>query len=216
VRYQIRVKPLNRVFRAASELDALVARVAVLYEDLRLENVAASEASIPALDASGSDLRRFYFVRRSIATVREFAEALKMLDEHAEFPQVRVRFDAPSRRMWEKSLRFFERWDRHLRDIRNDFGGHFGYPPARFAMDHLHEGAVTFEYAADRARQRGNVRFKFAGEIVAIGMRRHARAEAAADHFRLMFRLALAGFGHSARCAQILAVYDLWPRFAGG
>ena len=215
VRYQIRVKPLNRVFRTASEIDARVARVAVLYEDLRLENLAASEESIPKLDASGTDLRRFYFIRRSIGTVREFAEALEMLHQHAHFDEVKSRFDADARRMWDKSVRFFQRRDKDLRDIRNDFGGHFGYRPAWFAINHLHDGPVIFEYAADRGRQRGNVRFKFAGEIVAIGMRRHARADNPVDHFRLMFRLALAGFGHAARCAQILAVYDLWPRFRG-
>ena len=66
---------------AGSEYDAKVARVAVLYEDLRLENLAASEPSIPKLDASGADLRQFYFIRRSVATVREFAEALSMLEE---------------------------------------------------------------------------------------------------------------------------------------
>jgi hypothetical protein len=213
MRYRIRVKRMNQLFRRGSEYDAKVARVAVLYEDLRLENIAASEASIPRLDGSGADLRQFYFIRRSIATVREFAEAVAMLNDDPDFVNLKERFDAEASAMWTKSIRFFRRWNKYLRDIRNDFGGHFGYPPAWFAINHLSDGAVSFEYAADLARQKGNVRFKF--EIVAIGMHRHARAEKVADHFRLMFRLALAGFGHAARCAQIVAVYDVWPRFAG-
>ena len=159
MRYRIRVRRINQVFTEGSEYDAKVARVAVLYEDLRLENIAASETSIVRLDESGKNLRQFYFIRRSIATVREFAEALAMLDADPDFERVRHHFDASASAIWTKSIRFFRRWDRHLRDIRNDFGGHFGYSPALFAINHLHDGAVSFEYAADPARQTGNVRF---------------------------------------------------------
>lgn len=136
-----------------------------------------------------------------------------MLDSDKDFQNVKRRFDADASASWLKSVRFFTRWDRYLRDIRNDFGGHFGYPPAWFAINHLNDGVVSFEYATDPSRNKGNVRFKFASEIVAIGMRRHAIADDPGDHFRLMFRLALSAFGRAARCAQILAVYDLWPRF---
>ena len=53
--YRIRVRRLNQIFRHGSELDARIARLTVLYEDLRLENLAASEDSIPKLDESGVD-----------------------------------------------------------------------------------------------------------------------------------------------------------------
>jgi len=215
MRYKIRVKRINQVFRHGSDYDSRLARLAVLYEDLRLENLAASAKSIDALDSSGVDVRGFYFIRRSIATVREFAEALRLLDECPEFAPIRAKFDSERRTMWGKSMRFFARREAYFGRIRNDFGGHFGEPAARFAINHLHDGAVAFEYAADSIKRTGNVRFKFASEVVAIGMKRHALADESHDHFRLMFRLALAGFGHAARCAQTLAVYDLWPRFNG-
>jgi hypothetical protein len=60
VRYRVRVKPLNEAFRAGSDLDARLARVAVLYEDLRLETLAASADSIARLDASGREFRKSY------------------------------------------------------------------------------------------------------------------------------------------------------------
>ena len=214
-RYRIRVKRINQIFRHGSDYDARLARVAVLYEDLRLENLAASAESIAALDASGVEVRRFYFIRRSIATVREFAEALRLLDQCPDFVPIKNKFDFGRRRMWDKSIRFFARREPYLGRIRNDFGGHFGEEPSRFAINHLHDGVVEFEHASDLSAGTGNVRFKFASEVVAIGMRRHALAEEPGDHFRLMFRLALAGFGHASRCVQTLAVYDLWPRFNG-
>ena len=201
------------MFRLGSEYDAKVARIAVLYEDLRLENIAASESEMPRLDGSGREFRQLYFIRRSIGTVREFAEAIAMLDSDAEFTGVKDRFDSDAATTWSKGVRFFSRWDRYLRNIRNDFGGHFGYPPARFAIDHLGDGPVVFEYSIDHANRKANVRLKFASEIAAIGMRRHSRAEDPSDHFRLLFRLALTAFGRAAGCARLLAVYDLHDRF---
>ena len=214
MKYRILVKRLNQVFRHGSDLDARVARLAVLFEDLRLETMAASQESIPNLDESGVELRRFYFVRRSIATLREFSEALASLDTHPDFEPTRARFDPVSQIQWSKSIAFFRRWHRYLRDIRNDFGGHFGHAAARFAIDNLHDGGAVFEYAANPLKNTGTVRFKFAWQIVAASMRRHSRADGLADHFRLMFRLVLAAYGHAARCSQILARYDLWLRFS--
>ncbi len=211
--HRVRVKPIDSVFRRGSEYDAKIARVSVLYEDLRLENIAASEAELPRLDGSGREFRQLYFIRRSIGTVREFAEAIAMLDSDEEFKALKAGFDADATRTWSKGVRFFARWNRYLRDVRNDVGGHFGYPPARFAIDNLSDGPVVFEYSIDHANRKANVRLKFASEIVAIGMRRHPRAESSKDHFRLLFRLALAAFGRAAGCARLLAVYDLRVRF---
>ena len=81
------VKELDRVFTNGSLLDAHISRVAVLYEDLRLEMMAASEVSLPTLDTIGMEHRRIYFARRSIGTLRELAEAIRLLDELPEFHQ---------------------------------------------------------------------------------------------------------------------------------
>ena len=51
---QIRVAELRRVFRSDEEqlVDAHIARLCVLYEDLRIELKGVSAASIPLLDTS--------------------------------------------------------------------------------------------------------------------------------------------------------------------
>ena len=72
--------------------------------------MAASQEAIPALDASGVELRRFYFVRRSIATLREFSEALAMLDGDDDFAATKLTFDRVSQVEWQKSIKFFGRW----------------------------------------------------------------------------------------------------------
>jgi hypothetical protein len=215
-KYLILVSRLNRVFgRGSQRLNAHIMRVAVLYEDMRLENIAAAEESIPALDKIGKEYRLFYFIRRSIATVREFAEALPALDAAEEFVEIRARFSTSDRKSWDKSVRFFRRNYKYIQKIRNDFGGHFGFAPARHAAKELNDTAVTLEFEANRLGRRVNVRHKYAGEIVALGMGHHKRGATSKDHFRLMARLALAGFAHAARCVHFLTLYYIAPQFEG-
>ena len=40
----------------------------------------------------------------------------------------------------------------------------------------------------------------------------HKRGATSNDHFRLMARLALAGFAHAARCVHYLTVYYIGPQ----
>lgn len=215
MRYRIRVKRINQIFRRGSDYDARLARVAVLFEDLRLERLATAADSIESLDRSGVELRRFYFIRRSIGTLKEFAEALRLLNQSADFGPIRASFGDDAAAKWAKSIRFFERREPYLAKIRNDFGGHFGEEPARFVIEHLHDGPVDFEYESNQAAGTGTARLKFASEIVAISMGRHQLASEPDDHFRMLFRLVLAGYGHAHRCADMLTAFDLWPRFNG-
>src|SRR6185295_17600985 len=62
-----------------TQISARIARVCVLYEDLRIEVLAMAEKRISRLDQNGDRFRRLYFLRRSIASLFEFAEALRLL-----------------------------------------------------------------------------------------------------------------------------------------
>ena len=102
-RTQTRSQRLGRVFRADEkrQLNAKLARLCVLYEDLRVEVCGIAEPSIPALDVLDSErdnrftperigrYRRYYFVRRSIGTIREFAQALRLIKRRPGFPAQR-------------------------------------------------------------------------------------------------------------------------------
>lgn len=218
-KWKVYVNTLDRVFGGVSkeerELNAHMMRVSVLHEDLRIENLALAEASLPSLDIIGVEYRRMYFIRRSIATAREFAEALPALDSCAGFQPIRNRLSANERVMWDKSVRFFRRNYGYIQKIRNDFGGHFGYSPAWHAVKNLQETAAVLEYKHSLVGRRIQIRLKYAGEVVAIGMHHHKRGDTSKDHFRLMFRLALAAFAHSTRSIELLTLVYFEPRFRG-
>ena len=70
-------KPLKQIFTDDdSELAARVARVCVLFEDLRVEYSGAHEDDALPLDKLGIEYRRFYFLRRSLVTLDGFARDL--------------------------------------------------------------------------------------------------------------------------------------------
>ena len=58
------------------DLAVHVARLSVLFEDLRVEQSATRHAEpISAIDTLGKNYRRFYFLRRMLVTLDEFASA---------------------------------------------------------------------------------------------------------------------------------------------
>src|ERR1039458_1911084 len=96
---QIRSASLREIFGAGNkrQLHAKLARLCVLYEDLRVELFGIAEPSIPALDVLDLErdnrfsperigrYRRYYFVRRLIGTLVEFAEALRLISDDNDF-----------------------------------------------------------------------------------------------------------------------------------
>ena len=113
---------LRRVFRSDEKrlVDAYVARLYVLYEDLRIEISAINANSIPSLDIpdpAGEGLeyqevgkyRRNYFLRRSIGTLYEFAEGLRLLAACPDFAWVSADFNSDTAAQWNAATGFFSR-----------------------------------------------------------------------------------------------------------
>jgi hypothetical protein len=84
------------------------ARIAVLYNDLALETLGANEESIPLLDMAGMNARRFYFVRRSIATVSEW-NAIRVLNANKTFKGRKNAWPETPLREWEDLVRSLRR-----------------------------------------------------------------------------------------------------------
>src|SRR6266403_4288058 len=105
-------KETRRVF-PFSEMHALIARLAVLYEDLRIETfgIVAAKDSLGMLDYTDSKYRVNYFLRRSIATLIEIAEAIRMLNEDPDFQNVKIGFDERNTIRWKRAVRFFNRFE---------------------------------------------------------------------------------------------------------
>src|SRR5258708_29982912 len=83
-----RFAELKRVFRGGqSELLNGIARLAILYEDLRVEigEFRSLHRRVIELGDSGMDHRVSYFLRRSLATLVEFRGALTVVRKTDEF-----------------------------------------------------------------------------------------------------------------------------------
>ena len=177
----IRMRELSRVFASPSgfTLHAHIARLAVLYEDLRIELIAIAQASIPVPDITDERYRRNYFLRRSIATLVEFAETLRLLDKCTEFQGVKARFGTEIAMYWPKALRFFDKHEALLESVRNDIGGHFGQKAAIYAKDNLDPTAV----GKIEAKYMETIHLHFAGEIAASAALRHLPGSTAKKRF---------------------------------
>src|SRR5688500_1695617 len=67
-------------------VDCQLARLIVLYEDLRIEVTCASvDADALSAEVLGKDYRQLYFIRRSFATLEEFRGAFHQLNMDAQF-----------------------------------------------------------------------------------------------------------------------------------
>jgi len=187
---------------------AHMARLAVLYEDLRIELTAVATRSIPILDVTDERYRTNYFLRRSIATLVEFAEAIRLLNACSEFQGVKARFGGEVGRYWDEGVRFFSRHERFLKLVRNDIGGHFGQQAAVFAVAHFDPEAVGKIQRAERT-----VHLHFAGELAATASLRHLRGSTNEQKFSRLLREVVAGFRHATRCTHCVVLGYLWERF---
>ncbi len=211
----IRVRELKEVFGHLSEsnFEAIVARLAVLYEDMRIELLGISKDSISALDALDVNYRRIYFLRKSIGTLLEFAEAVGHLQACPEFSIVSVKFSPEIRKDWQKSATFFKRNEHQLRLVRNDTGGHFGLEAARYAAQNLPSGSVMGIERAEPFTKGSRVLLHFSGEVVATAMLRHVAGLDGEHKSRRLVQLASIDYRHATRCVHCVVFCYLWEKF---
>src|SRR5262249_51580354 len=160
-----------------------------LYEDLRIELFAIREDSIPGIDvldpadenAESRDIgkyRRNYFLKRSVGTLYEFAEGLRLLNSCPDFAQIKSAFDDETKRSWDAASEFFNSEEVLVKRVRNDIGGHFGSKAAIYATAKLSPKAVgKIEFRVDPH----DARLNFAGDIAAAAFNRHLPGATAED-----------------------------------
>src|SRR5258706_1931048 len=126
-------KPMGAVF-PFSDAHALIARLTVLYEDLRIEMYGIVEEEIKPLDFNSEKYRRHYFLRRAVATLVELAQTFRLIDQCPEFQSIKDNFDKRGVIQWRRTVRFYNCHEDLLQKVRNDIGGHFGYSAAKYAL----------------------------------------------------------------------------------
>jgi len=197
-----------------SEMHALIARLSVLYEDLRIEMFGVIEESIPALDYTDEKYRKNYFLRRSIATLIEVAEAFRMLNACSDFERIKAEFDKTSLIRWKRALWFFDKFEPFLKKVRNDIGGHFGHPAARYAIQNMGSSVVgKIEIATEKSLT--GVKLHFAGEIAVYAMVRHKGDKSPEDFVRYLIRIISIGYRQAFLSIDSINAYYLWPKFGG-
>jgi len=208
---KIRMRELRKVFPAdvnSRDLSARIVRLCVLYEDLRIELMAIAQKSIRVLDATDRRYTKNYFLRRSIATLFEFAEGLRLLNDSKEFSGVIASFPQDIRERWDAAVGFFKDNEDFLQKIRNDIGGHFGEEAARFTISNLDTDAVGKIEIKGR-----HIHLHFAGELAATATSRHLPGRNSQEKFSALLQKCVAGYKQATTCVHSLAVVYLWSKF---
>src|SRR5687768_4799976 len=84
-----------------------VARLCVLYEDLRIEYHGARAPAIADVDVLSAMYRQFYFIRRSLVTLIEFQGALSQINRGKWKRWVEQHKNPAIRKGWRDAIRFF-------------------------------------------------------------------------------------------------------------
>src|ERR1700756_4122568 len=87
---RLRSGNLSNIFSVhiRKQLHQDIARLCVLFEDLRIEIAGIATKELGPLDDAGEKGRSLYFLRRSIGTLHEFANALDKIDNSPEFGDI--------------------------------------------------------------------------------------------------------------------------------
>jgi hypothetical protein len=171
------------------------------------------EKDLAALDSLDARYRINYFLRRSIGTWSEYAEAVRLLDALPEFATIKTRFSRPEQALWTKAVRFFRAHESFIKGIRNDIGGHFGSKAAEFAVANFQPDARGKFELVRYDSETLEMRPAFVGEIAATALHRQLSKSRSADRYKRMFRIIKVGWRYGTSCTQLLALRDLWDRF---
>jgi hypothetical protein len=192
-------------------------RLAVLYEDLRIEmSAVASRAHFKTLDHLGDGYRRLYFIRRAIASMVEVRGAFERLDQLPEFQEMAKVLNPKEKSDWNAAVDFFSTHKAEFKQMRDDFGGHFQETTALYALENVDATAVGFiTIRAGTKPDTAGPMLEFVQEIVSVAMVKHKGEREWQDYYEETLRLLIAALKHLTRQVHILSYHYFWPRFGG-
>ena len=218
---QVHERKLREVFGSGDpDLAVHVARLSVLFEDLRLEQRAARHVEpIPAIDTLDKNFRYFYFLRRMLVTLCEFASALNQINRNPEWKKMRARFDTETENRWDAAVKYFVHNRPKWSGLRNEIGGHFKESAARFAVENFRDTATgKIEIVLNREEQTGGIRLFYAEEIVAVNLSRslgpgqHSDEEVARC-VNDLFTVMMTATNEAVKAMHVIAIVYVVDRF---
>jgi hypothetical protein len=210
-----------RTFRYGREsvFELSLARMLVLFEDIRIEFIAAAmlPGTLPLVeDACGPEYRMCYFIRRGIGTLREYCETVARLSGTDEFQAFEAQLDSSNdrdyREEWLPAAEFFGRQRTLLEKIRNDVGGHFGETATRRAFkaipdDYVSRAAIEFGMD-DKIR----VLHPFTKELTTAALLHHLPGNTKPEEADALMELLKDAFNHALNATHFLLNFVLWDR----
>jgi len=216
-RSSIRIKALPSVFSHDTDIsfDANILRLLVLYEDLRIEIACFQVDTIRHADvANEGGYRKRYFLRQSIRTLLECAEAFRLLNNCSSIDYLLKHFNDAERSRWLKTVTFFADNEPLFRNVRNDLGGHFGVEPARFSIQSFTPKTIgKIEYSRDYAWKGAQYILHFTGEVTARAFLRHLPGIDSDEKYKHLLSRVRDGQTYSIDSMKDLISGYLWSRF---
>ncbi len=215
----VRVGNLRTLFKAGtSEMYSRTAQICVLYEDLRIET-GRLFALATSLDLNG-DLTEhtfevLYYIRRSTASLMEFAGALSGLAADKEFKRLLGSLEEKHANAITEANRYFQKNRQLIRRLRNDFGGHFKLEYARHATANLPPDEVgKMEWLSD-ASAAWSLKIDLAANIITSGLEYTLQPQLDwREEFRTAIDTISKAFPHVQTATYSLALNFLWRRMA--
>ncbi len=224
---KLRVTTLAKLFPCTIDklTNAHIARLCVLFEDLRIEiagfTLAAPDigslprrSNVSAFDIAGPKARKLYFLRRSIATCSEFAEAIRLLDQLPTFGTIVLAFPQDEQNSWREAVQYFKVHEKTWKLIRNDVGGHFGLAAAMYAIGaFLPDAPVTIEiHSSSTSPDRAGAILGFASEIAATALCKHLLGDTHDQKLKMLFGEIQKAYPHAIKAVECIIGNHLWEK----
>ena len=197
------------------EFHAIIARLSVLFEDLRIEGYASRAERFEELYIIGKTYRKDIFP----TTVARHTHGVCKCDRDArpasEFRKLKKRFSRDVQTRWDDAAKYFRAQKKYLSERRANFGGHFDHVSAKHAVKKIHpETAGQIVVVKHMDEEKGGVRLNYAMEIVGAAMTHH-KPEAQEDRewFHDMFVMVRAGSNEAVKAIHTVSIMYLLERF---
>ena len=207
---------LGRVFKEGeSELLNGIARLSILYEDLRLEieELRLLHRRLEEL-TDGDNFRVVYFVRRALVTLIEFRRVLAAIRKCPEYKRALPSISKLDAEEILPAAQYFQRHGERIKELRNEFGGHVQPAAVEFATKHLSNasGKITVRRSCNGWTL--GLECHFAADLVvgAITSKLMSGADAKEELTKAM-EIISEGFTQVQAATAALVSAFLWDRF---
>jgi hypothetical protein len=214
-----RLGSLARVFdNGTSPLLNHIARLSVLYEDLRIEIASLLPENQPS-DGNPLDFsyRHVYFLRRSLATLMEFQSGLTQIAGLPEFKQSAPRLSKLDSRYINAANRYFQKHNLRIKELRNELGGHIQQDAVDYALSNFPSdlvGSVTWSEKSGIEPPHFGLELHFAGAVVGGAVQSTLQSSANVEQeMKGALEITIGSYVHVYGATAALVHAFLWDKF---